>query len=256
MNQNFEKIFNTKYGKFIIPEFEEYFIKEFNKGLYWDENELTNTLSLIDKNKNVLEFGSHLGTNTIPYANHIEENCVVYSFEPQKKIYNILQKNIINNNLQHKIISKNASLFYYDGVATMNEEFLDGSSINQKSIDAFDNGLYGNYGGLSLGKNGENTECFKIDSLNLENLGFIHSDAQGAEPFILWGAKETIKKYRPIILYEDINLYGDYLYRKIIESYNIPEEISNFDISEYCLNELNYKYKIDKDSQFNSILIP
>lgn len=251
-----EKIFNTKYGKFIIPDHEEFFIKEFTEKGYWEEDELIHILSLIDKDKNILEFGSHLGTDTIPYANHINENCVVYSFEPQKDIFNILQKNIINNNLQHKIICKNAALFYYDGVAFMNGEFMDGSSKYQKSIDAFNNGLYGNYGGLSLGKDGENTDCFKIDNLKLENLGFIHSDAQGAEPFIFWGAKETIKKYKPTIIYENIDLYGDYLYKKITESYDIPEEIVNFDIVDFCINELGYKNKINGVGNINTLLYP
>lgn len=251
-----EKMFDTKYGKIIIPEFEEYFIKQFTESGYWGEDELICNLSLIDKTKNVLEFGSHIGTNTLPYAKHINDNCKLYSFEPQKNIYDMLQKNIINNDLQGKVISKNAALFYYSGVANMNGKFLDGTSAGQESINAFDNGVFGNYGGLSLGEGGENTECFKIDDLNLENLGFIHSDAQGAEPFIFWGARETISKYRPIIYYEDITLHGDYLYNQITESYDVPKEIANFNILDFCMNELGYRNKINNISDLNTLLFP
>lgn len=39
--------------------------------------------------------------------------------------------------------------------------------------------------------------------MNLDNIGFIHCDAQGAENFIFSKALDTINKYRPVILYEN-----------------------------------------------------
>jgi FkbM family methyltransferase len=41
-----------------------------------------------------------------------------------------------------------------------------------------------------------------IDSYNFDSLGFIKLDCEGYEPFIIQGAEQTIKKYRPVILME------------------------------------------------------
>jgi hypothetical protein len=49
----------------------------------------------------------------------------------------------------------------------------------------------------------------KLDDLDLENIGYIHCDAQGAEPFIFSCGKQFIKKHRPIILYEDSESNSD-----------------------------------------------
>lgn len=41
-----------------------------------------------------------------------------------------------------------------------------------------------------------------LDSFNFSNVDFIKIDAEGFEPFIIKGGLETIKKYKPVILYE------------------------------------------------------
>lgn len=47
-----------------------------------------------------------------------------------------------------------------------------------------------------------NSHIVPLDSLQIENVDFIKIDCEGYEPFIIEGAQETIKKFRPIILME------------------------------------------------------
>jgi FkbM family methyltransferase len=47
--------------------------------------------------------------------------------------------------------------------------------------------------------------CKTLDSFGLEEVGFIKLDCEGYEPYILKGAEQTIKKYRPVILMEEKN---------------------------------------------------
>ena len=82
--------------------------------------------------------------------------------------------------------------------------------------------------------------------MNIDNIGFIHCDAQGSENFIFSKGIETITKNRPIILYENKEHYGSYLYEKVCESYTDYQEESKFDIKAYCMEELNYSVFIDK----------
>jgi FkbM family methyltransferase len=47
--------------------------------------------------------------------------------------------------------------------------------------------------------------CKTLDSFELTEVGFIKLDCEGYEPYILKGAEQTIKKYRPVILMEEKN---------------------------------------------------
>ena len=47
--------------------------------------------------------------------------------------------------------------------------------------------------------------CKTLDSFELPEVGFIKLDCEGYEPYILKGAEQTIKKYKPVILMEEKN---------------------------------------------------
>jgi len=52
--------------------------------------------------------------------------------------------------------------------------------------------------------------CTTIDSFNFQDMNFIKIDCEGYEPYIIRGAEQTIKKYKPVILMEDKNYSGRY----------------------------------------------
>jgi hypothetical protein len=92
----------------------------------------------INPNRNIIDLGANIGTHTIIYSNYT--NGKIYSFEPQKTIFDILNKNIELNNCKN--------------VITYN---LGGSNINKKF---YMNACY---------ENKENQGAFKID-LGLDDL--------------------------------------------------------------------------------------
>jgi len=59
-----------------------------------------------------------------------------------------------------------------------------------------------NYGGMQLGLGGELTTMITVDSLHLQNCTYMKMDVEGAEPLVIMGALETIRKYKPIIFFE------------------------------------------------------
>jgi len=99
-------------------------------------------------------------------------------------MYNLLVKNIEQNNLQNKIIPNNLGVFCFEGNGKMNSIDLDGGGgVVEKRYNE-ENNLNCNFGGIGLGNDGENIKLTTIDNMNLDDIGYIHCDAQGSENFI------------------------------------------------------------------------
>ena len=249
--------FNTDYGLVTLYKNECYIGEVFKTGGYWDLNTLLLLQQYIDPKQNILEIGAHCGTSSIVYSSFLNNDNKVYAYEPQKNIYNLLIKNINQNNLQNKIIPYNLGVFCFEGNANMNNIDLDGGGgIIAKRYNE-ENNLDCNFGGVGLGTDGENITLITVDNMILDNIGFIHCDAQGAETFIFSKALNTIKKNRPIILYENNIIFAKYLYESVCNSYPTYTTESVFDIKKYCMEELNYSTCIDNfNGSIDTLLIP
>ena len=249
--------YNTKFGVITLYKNEKFIGNHFKRGKYWDIDTLLKLKEYIPNNRNILEIGGHCGTSTIVYASFLDDNQYIYVYEPQKRLYDLLVKNINQNNLQNKIIPHNLGVFCYEGKGKMNDIDLDGGGgIVSKRYDE-ENNLPCNFGGIGLGDGGENINLTTIDNMELNNLGFIHCDAQGAENFIFSKAIETIKKYRPVILYENKQFFGNHFHNNICRSYPDYYNESIFDIKKYCMEELKYSKFIDKfNGGIDTLLIP
>jgi len=249
--------FNTKYGLITLLQNEVYIANEFKEGRYWDESTLLLLQKIIDTNRNILEIGGHCGTSSIVYSSFLNDDKKVFVYEPQKNMYNLLVKNINQNNLQNKIIPNNLGVFCYEGTGKMNDIDLDGGGGNVSKRYNEENNLGCNFGGIGLGGNGEDIYLTTIDNMKLDDIGYIHCDAQGSENFIFSKGIETITKYRPVILYENNEQYCKYLYDNVCNSYPNYKEESVFDIKKYCMEQLNYSTCIDKfNGGIDTLLIP
>jgi FkbM family methyltransferase len=249
--------FDTKYGKITLYKNEIYIGYEFRKGRYWDENTLLHLKKYINPDRNILEIGGHCGTSSIVYSSFLKKDKKIFVYEPQKNMHKLLVQNINQNNLENNIIPYNLGVFCYDGVGKMNNIDIDGrGGIVEKRYNEESN-LYCNFGGIGLGKDGEIINLTTIDSMDNENIGFIHCDAQGAENFIFSKGLKTIEKYRPVIFYENNELYDIPLYNTVCKSYPEYIEESKFDIKKYCMEILKYSYCIDKfNGGKDNLLLP
>jgi FkbM family methyltransferase len=123
------------------------------------------------------------------------ETGKVYSFEIQPKIYNLLLKNIKDNNL--------------DSIIT---PIFNGLGNTQSIIDLIipkDYDLNENPGNISLLNNNYNetddkisTSIITFDSLNFNNISVMKIDVEGYEIQVLEGAINTINKNKPYIILE------------------------------------------------------
>ena len=229
--------YNTKYGLITLRKNEVYIGKEFKKGGYWDIDTLLKLREFINPTRNILEIGGHCGTSSIIYSHFLHESKKIHVYEPQRNMYDLLVHNIIQNNLQHKIIPYNLGVFCFEGYGSMNNIDLDGGGgiVEKRYAD----NLNCNFGGIGLGNGGEKIQLTTIDNMKIDDIGYIHCDAQGSENFIFSNGTETIKKYRPVILYENNELYGNYLYDNVCKTYDHYKKESVFDIKNYLIAEKN-----------------
>jgi len=249
--------YNTNYGLITLYKNEVYIGTAFKYGLYWDNDTLLMLRKYINPNRNILEIGGHCGTSSLVYSSYLNDGQKLYVYEPQNNMYKLLVHNITQNNLQHKIIPTNLGVFCFEGYGKMNAIDLDGGGGEVSKRYNEENDLNCNFGGIRLGDNGEDIKLTTIDDMNICDIGFIHCDAQGSENFIFSKGLETIKKYRPVIFYENNELFGRYLYDNVCKSYPAFKEESVFDIKKYYMEQLQYSAFIDNfNGGIDTLLIP
>jgi len=249
--------FYTKYGLVTLLSNDSIIKAPFTQNKYWDEDTLFQLKQYIDPNRNILEIGGHCGTSSIVYASFLNEGSKVFVYEPQSVLFGILSKNIQQNNLQHKIVPFNCGVFCYKGPGIMNGIDLDGGGGTVSRRYGDESNLDCNFGGIGLGTGGEEIEMTTIDDISLNDIGFIHCDAQGSENFIFSRGVDTLSKCRPVVYYEDNERLADYLYNNVCNAYPIFKTASKFRVDEFCAGKLNYSGKIERfNGGLDTLLFP
>lgn len=169
-------------------------------------------------NKDIIDAGAFTGDTSLPLSQLTSKN--VYSFEPFKESFDILKRNVEDNNIKN-IIPVNKSLGNINGERTL---FLSGDNVqgitSKSDMRNYDNVL----------KVQETTvDCF-VKENNL-NVGYITVDVEGAEMDLLEGAINTIKSQKPILTIS--------IYHQVSDYFNIIPWIDSLN--------LGYKFKIVKE---------
>ncbi len=170
------------------------------------------------KNKDIIDAGAFTGDTAIPLSEITQKN--VYAFEPFNESFELLNKNIGDNNIDN-IIPVNKSLGDINGQRTL---FLAGDNVqgitNDPKIRKHDKELI--------------VEEVTVDKFVIDNdlnVGLISVDVEGAEMDLLKGAIETIKTQKPILTIS--------IYHKASDFFEIIPWIANLD--------LGYEFEIEKD---------
>jgi FkbM family methyltransferase len=240
---------NTKFGNFSYFRNDHAFIVELYKGKIFEEDLIAQIILFISHAKCMLDIGAHAGSHSFMYSK-INPNAHIFSFEPQKEMFKLLNYNLYQNNNCTNVKTYNMAVGHIETITHMMENVTDGPTINNR-VEYGTDSLY-NLGGLSLGSSGESVNMITIDKFVQDNnldVDYMKIDVEGAEPLVIRGAMNTIKKFKPIILFEDgvknIN-------HEMIQEFG--NDILNFPSIKQFLNDLNYRM-IEIDST-NFIGIP
>ena len=129
-------------------------------------------------------------------------NVKIMAFEPQSEMFELLQKNIHQNGYQDRMQSINCCVGHSNMNTTLSDYISDGPTTNIPIEYGSDN-VY-NFGGLNIGNGRTIVKMITIDSLNLSNVDYMKIDVEGAESLVILGAENTIKKFKPVVCFEDL----------------------------------------------------
>lgn len=167
-----------------------------SRNTFFDIHDLEALRDKIPAGGVVIDAGSNIGNHAVYYA-RICGAARVYSFEPQEKIYALLQENVTLNNAQDVIVPYKYALG--DQPSRASADFQDDIVISGKKKQV-------NYGGLFLKEDSSGSfEVVTLDALllpQLDRLDFIKMDVQGFEPKVIKGARQVITRFRPVIQIE------------------------------------------------------
>lgn len=137
----------------------------------------------------VVEAGANMGALTVPLARAVGPDGAVFAWEPQRLAFQLLCANAALNGLTN-VVAFWAALGAARGVARV--PVLDPDAEN-------------NIGGLAIQGHAEGEEVAiePLDALDLPRLDLLKADVEGMECEVLAGARETIRRRRPILYLEN-----------------------------------------------------
>lgn len=179
-------IVNTFAGKLDVYEKDEYIRNHSMFGDIYEQHIILGPLKrIIEKSRYILDIGANNGNHTLAYSFLSPDDARVYSFEPQREVFKHLETTVaLNEHTKKKVSLYNKAI---------------GDSCRTETMNPITNV---NIGGVGIGQGGERVDMCTIDSLTLPGCDYMKIDVEGYESHVIEGARETIKKYTPIIFFE------------------------------------------------------
>jgi len=148
-----------------------------------------------------VDVGAHIGLLTVAMARRFTR---VLSFEPNRFNYALLVANVALNALGN-VRCVNGALFSRAADLSLATEAQQEIPVPLRADGDFDGTGASNLGAYVFSEQGSGlfaTHAVTLDSLRLDDLAFLKIDAQGADGEVITGAAETIRRCRPVIVFE------------------------------------------------------
>ena len=158
----------------------------------WEQSLVSQFQKYVKPDSLVVDVGANIGLHSILFSKW----CRVVSFEPQPVLFDILETNIRNNQLENRVTPLQFAISAKIGTELFGIP---------ESYNAWDNP-----GGLgivdaSFSQPGLKTivvQTRTIDSFNYTNVSVIKVDVEGHEREVLEGARDTISRESPTLIVE------------------------------------------------------
>jgi len=228
-------LYSTPTGKYFLPSFVkfDYVANTIKEGVCFDQEIIDLAKTYFKPHTAFLDIGANYGQMSVILSKFIETigGGKVYAFEAEPFVGNILKKNIEIN------YCKNTEVVLGAVYSKAGEKVV----FPEPDFKRFSS--YGSYGIDPIAKEGRTIETITIDSLKIpEPISFIKIDIQGSDLFALQGAKETIIKNKPAIIFEYEEQFQD-------------EFKTNFNDYVEFVRSINYKF-VKTIAEINYLILP
>ena len=213
MNKSLEFV-ETTFGNFLIDE-QDLIGRFIQQNKFWESHLYELYSKMITPDYHCVDAGANIGFHSIQFGKLGKK---VYSFEPQRYVFNQMSANILINDLDNQINTYRLGLGDKEETQQLwnieHEDWVGGGMHNwggrgivQKEAPS----LYPGWGGDRHLENEfreeDTVQVISLDSLNLSQCDLIKIDVQGYEYNLIVGAKNTLNKFKPVIFLE--NAIGD-----------------------------------------------
>jgi FkbM family methyltransferase len=187
--QRFNVLTEARYGTVLYNKNDMYIGRSFDLYGEFSEGEVEVFRQLVQPGMVVLDIGANIGAHTLFFAQAVRSSGTVHAFEPQRIVFQTLAANVALNSLTnvhcHQVIL--------------------GETPGSMMVPPLDYGKENNFGGLGLGtfEVGEAVQVMSLDDLDVEQCDFIKLDVEGMELQVLRGARETLRRLRPLLYVEN-----------------------------------------------------
>jgi len=221
----------TEMGTFFYLAEDFFIAATLDDGFAWELGVLYGVLAHLPAQGpcNVVDVGAHVGLHAIPYAHRVEGRGRVYAFEPHAVMAELLGRNAEVNECSAGIEILHFAAGHIDGIeASLDDVIHDGPNAEQPYH--YEPSRPFNYGGLQLGLGARKVTMRTLDSFAFADVALLKVDAEGSEPLVLWGARDLVRRCRPLILFER---NGKHITESMRSMIDIPDEVRAFRIEEY-----------------------
>lgn len=172
---------------FYLPNISDDFIqKVIAEGHFFEEGELGVVSKYIPHNAVILDIGANIGNHSLYWASKCRP-AKIYAFEPVPETFDILKTNVELNRFSSVIEINNIGLS--DAPTTGKISKFSPTNIGATTI------IKSKDGSLKLNR---------LDNISIPEgrVDFVKIDVENHELFVLNGAVETLKKYKPVVFIE------------------------------------------------------
>lgn len=202
------RVIPTWFGNMYAPVFDNRIVPELAKYGYWEHSELFRFGELVRSRLGpasstgmIIEVGCNIGPWTLPLSRRFPGYRIL-AIDCQRKLLDCLRQTLTVNNITNVDVEYCA---------------IDDGTQHSITIPEIDYDTGANFGAFELIPPPRNSDsvvqhlsgstvtipCRSLDQQEYQELKAIKIDVEGMEHLVLAGAVETIRKHRPIVLFEN-----------------------------------------------------
>jgi FkbM family methyltransferase len=159
----------------------------------WDEQGIKFLKNSLKEGDVFFDIGANIGCYSLVAAKQTGPKGEVHSFEPVSKVFYKLQNNVSLNGFQNIKLNQNA-VFEKSGILELFVSSNENGGMSSMFHHDTESGQIEKANAITIDE--------YVNTLNIQKIDFIKIDIEGAEIFALKGMKNTLRRFKPIILME------------------------------------------------------